>query len=177
MVTARAESPRPRNSGSEEDEFAAALAAALGPLYRVSVAGPGGKVRAIFGHIDGRAGQITRLRLPGSDRDLVIEVDEAALNGVLRGVHSLLRRDEPGPDVQPGAFTHVDRALDELIAMAEAATGKPIAEMSRSEKQGVVRFLDDRGAFAVRKSVETVAEALGVSRFTVYNYLEAIREE
>ena len=34
-----------------------------------------------------------------------------------------------------------------------------------------VRLLEERGAFAFRKSAELVAEALGVSRFTVYNYL------
>jgi predicted transcriptional regulator YheO len=32
-------------------------------------------------------------------------------------------------------------------------------------------MLEERGAFAYRKSAETVAEALGVTRFTVYNYL------
>jgi predicted transcriptional regulator YheO len=48
--------------------------------------------------------------------------------------------------------------------------------MSRAEKQQVVRFLDGRGAFALRKSVETVADALGVSRFTVYNYLDSSRQ-
>src|SRR4029453_17754465 len=36
-----------------------------------------------------------------------------------------------------------------------------------------VRLLDDRGAFQLRKAVEEVADALGVSRFTVYNYLNA----
>ena len=150
---------------------------ALGPLYRVSVLERRGegKVRVAFGEIEGRARSAT-IQLPGSDRSLLVEVDEAALQAVLRGVQSLLGRDEPVADPRTGAFTHVDRALAELIEMAEAATGKSIAEMTRAEKQGVVRFLDDRGAFAVRKSVETVAEALGVSRFTVYNYLEAIRE-
>ena len=34
--------------------------------------------------------------------------------------------------------------------------------------------VNERGAFTLRKSVEDVAEALGVSRFTVYNYLERI---
>ena len=35
-----------------------------------------------------------------------------------------------------------------------------------------VALLNEWGAFTLRKSVEDVAEALGVSRFTVYNYLE-----
>jgi predicted transcriptional regulator YheO len=33
------------------------------------------------------------------------------------------------------------------------------------------------GAFMLRRSVEDVADALGVSRITVYNYLNAMRGE
>ena len=40
-------------------------------------------------------------------------------------------------------------------------------------KQLAVRMLDDRGAFALRRSVESVADAMNVSRFTIYNYLNA----
>ncbi len=47
----------------------------------------------------------------------------------------------------------------------------PLAELDRKTKQSVVRGLEQRGAFSVRHGVETVANALGVSRFTVYNYL------
>ena len=64
------------------------------------------------------------------------------------------------------------RALDTLLAAAEHEIGIPCAEMDRSQKQGAVAMLNDWGAFTLRKSVEDVAEALGVSRFTVYNYLE-----
>lgn len=47
----------------------------------------------------------------------------------------------------------------------------PLSELDRRTKQSVVRSLEARGAFSVRHGVETVAGALGVSRFTVYNYL------
>ena len=36
--------------------------------------------------------------------------------------------------------------------------------------------MEESGAFAYRRSVETVAAALGVSRFTIYNYLNRDRE-
>ena len=39
-----------------------------------------------------------------------------------------------------------------------------------------MRMLDDRGAFQLRKSIEDVGEAMGVSRITIYNYLSAIKE-
>lgn len=62
-------------------------------------------------------------------------------------------------------------ALDRLVADVERELGSPLNRLSREDKQMAVRLLDDRGAFVLRKSVEDVADRLGVSRFTVYNYL------
>ncbi len=64
-------------------------------------------------------------------------------------------------------------ALERMIVAVESELGAPLAELSREGKQQAVRLLDERGAFQLRKSVEDVADALGVSRFTVYNYLNA----
>lgn len=65
---------------------------------------------------------------------------------------------------------HLADSLDHLLADLRRRHG-PLAELGRKEKQTVVRILEERGAFSVRHGVETVASALGVSRFTVYNYL------
>ncbi|GAA3500617.1 helix-turn-helix domain-containing protein [Streptomyces prasinosporus] len=62
-------------------------------------------------------------------------------------------------------------SLDHILAALERRRGMPLAELDRKAKQEIVRSLEARGAFAVRHGVETVASALGVSRFTVYNYL------
>ncbi len=62
-------------------------------------------------------------------------------------------------------------SLDHILAALERRRGVPLAELDRKAKQEIVRSLEARGAFAVRHGVETVASALGVSRFTVYNYL------
>jgi HTH domain len=63
--------------------------------------------------------------------------------------------------------------LERMMSAVEQELGAPFAEMSREHKQLAVRMLDDRGAFALRRSVERVADAMGVSRFTIYNYLNA----
>jgi len=67
----------------------------------------------------------------------------------------------------------VHGTLDRMIGVVEAELGAPLAELSREDKQRAVRLLDQRGAFQLRKSVEELADVLGVSRFTVYNYLNA----
>jgi hypothetical protein len=65
---------------------------------------------------------------------------------------------------------HLADSLDHLLADLRRRHG-PLEELGRREKQEVVRVLEERGAFALRHGVETAASALGVSRFTVYNYL------
>ena len=65
-------------------------------------------------------------------------------------------------------------ALDRLIDTVAAELGAPLPSLSREDKQRAVRLLDDRGAFTLRRAVEDVADAMGVSRITVYNYLNAI---
>jgi hypothetical protein len=67
-------------------------------------------------------------------------------------------------------------ALARLIAGVEQQLGGELASLSREHKQRAVRMLEERGAFQIRKSIEDTADAMGVSRITVYNYLNAIRD-
>ncbi|MFI9645058.1 helix-turn-helix domain-containing protein [Streptomyces sp. NPDC052040] len=93
----------------------------------------------------------------------------------------MLPPDQAGPDdvvlVWEGADAVAVRlpqladSLDHILAAMERKHGTSLAELDRRAKQEIVRTLEARGAFAVRHGVETVASALGVSRFTVYNYL------
>jgi len=68
----------------------------------------------------------------------------------------------------------VQNALSRLIERVEHDLGGPLTRLSREDKQLAVRMLDERGAFTLRRAVEDVADAMGVSRITVYNYLNAI---
>ncbi|RSN89660.1 transcriptional regulator [Streptomyces sp. WAC 05379] len=76
-----------------------------------------------------------------------------------------------GTDVVAVRLPQLADSLDHILAAMERRKGKPLADLDRKAKQEVVRILEARGAFSVRHGVETVAGALGVSRFTVYNYL------
>lgn len=86
---------------------------------------------------------------------------------VVAGVRLGAGEPEPRPDEGglTGILTDVRREFD-----------GPFDELPRAEKQRAVRLLEEAGAFSYRKSVETVAAALGVSRFTVYNYLNRDRD-
>jgi HTH domain len=66
-------------------------------------------------------------------------------------------------------------ALERLIEQVERDLGSPLGELSREGKQLAVRMLEDGGAFTLRRAVDQVADVLGVSRITVYNYLNLVR--
>lgn len=130
---------------------------------------------AVFGGLpDGRPVG-NPIRLPKGAGSIRIEVDARVLGaaGHVWPDPAAARLGEPGL----GGVAHLDDALAHLIAQAETRIGRPLSEMSRADKQQLVRYLDDRGAFALRKAVEHVAEILGVSRFTVYNYLDSVRAD
>ncbi|MFD7153608.1 helix-turn-helix domain-containing protein [Kribbella sp. NPDC059898] len=91
-----------------------------------------------------------------------------------------------GSSVGPGATARAGGAegagasagsggVQGLLADVAVELGGPLNELSRTGKQQAVLLLESRGAFEYRKSAEIVAEALGVTRFTVYNYLNRSR--
>ncbi|MET9328658.1 helix-turn-helix domain-containing protein [Tsukamurella sp. NPDC003166] len=104
------------------------------------------------------------------------------LDGEIVGAEGLRRGDVPlvweGETIAGVRLPPVDAPvgdLDGLLASLADELGAPLNRLDRGEKQRAVRLLEERGAFSYRKSAEVVAEALGVTRFTVYNYLNRIR--
>jgi hypothetical protein len=65
-------------------------------------------------------------------------------------------------------------ALDRVIESVERELGGKLSTLSRDGKQSAIRLLDERGAFVLRREVEDIADVMGVSRITVYNYLNAL---
>ena len=65
-------------------------------------------------------------------------------------------------------------ALDRVIDGVERELGGKLSSLSRDGKQTAIRLLDERGAFVLRRAVEDIADVMGVSRITVYNYLNAL---
>ena len=80
-----------------------------------------------------------------------------------------------GETVAYARFGSLASALEHLVARIERELGAPLRELDRTRKQMAIRLLDERGAFLLRRSIEDIAEMLGVSRITIYNYLNAIR--
>ncbi|HEX9993466.1 MAG TPA: helix-turn-helix domain-containing protein [Acidimicrobiales bacterium] len=68
-------------------------------------------------------------------------------------------------------------ALRRMITSVERELGGRLADLPREQKQAAVRLLHERGAFLLRKAADDVADTMGVSRITIYNYLNAIESQ
>ena len=51
--------------------------------------------------------------------------------------------------------------------------GKPVALMNKDDKIAAIRFLNDAGAFLVTKSGDKVSKYFGISKYTLYSYIDA----
>lgn len=107
---------------------------------------------------------------------LCINVDLTPLHAARSALDAALRPAVEHTPAQEETFaSDITEVLDNLIDAAITRTGKTVALMDRDDRLAVLRFLDERGAFFVKRAVDRVARRLSVSRVTAYNYLEQIR--
>jgi hypothetical protein len=79
-------------------------------------------------------------------------------------------------DGEPAFAVRLALNVEAMVAAVEAELGGKLGELDRGGKQAALRVLDGRGAFVIRRAIEDVADAMGVSRITIYNYLNVIRD-
>lgn len=79
-------------------------------------------------------------------------------------------------DVEQEVFANnVGEILDHLTAQCRESIGKPVPDMTKEDKIRAIEFFDSKGAFLIAKAGEHIREFLGISKFTLYNYLEIAR--
>ena len=79
---------------------------------------------------------------------------------------------------QPSAetFAHSSgETVEALFFQAVDVIGKHPATMNVDEKTQLTRLLEDNGTFLLKGAVEQVAQMMGITKFTVYNYLKKVR--
>lgn len=84
---------------------------------------------------------------------------------------SLRSTKEPEP-----ISTNVSDLLDSLIDQSIRMVGKPAALMDKGEKVRAIRFLNDSGAFLITKSGPKVCQIFGISKYTLYSYLDEAKQ-
>lgn len=80
----------------------------------------------------------------------------------------------PRPRRNVGAHDHVLDIARRHIDSALHSVGVPVQDMKKEHKVKVVARLHAGGLFLLKDAVEMAADAVGVTRFTVYNYLNEL---
>ncbi|MFS0654968.1 transcriptional regulator [Bacillus sp. 179-C3.3 HS] len=63
-----------------------------------------------------------------------------------------------------------NRLIDQIISHHKGSLKK------RQDKIDLIRFMDEKGIFLMKGSVDQVAERLGISKVTVYSYLDELKK-
>ncbi|WP_158616060.1 transcriptional regulator [Erwinia sp. 198] len=100
---------------------------------------------------------------------LCFNADHAAVETARALLGQLLPASAPAGDV-----SSLETRMNEIIRSAMPPSG--ISGASKKEKTEIVRVMQDKGLFIVRGGVEKAAKALGVTRYTIYNYLDEIKK-
>ena len=102
----------------------------------------------------------------GSNYDVtaLMNVDAA-----LQSITTVESRDSNGDGQIP---LNVNDLLDNLINQSVKRIGKPPALMNKEEKIQAIQFLRDAGAFLITKSGDKVSNFYGISKFTLYSYID-----
>jgi predicted transcriptional regulator YheO len=67
---------------------------------------------------------------------------------------------------------NVSDLLEDLIRQADELVGKPVALMTKDDKVRAIRYLSKSGALMITKSGDKIAKHFGISKYTLYSYLD-----
>jgi predicted transcriptional regulator YheO len=87
-----------------------------------------------------------------------------------------LLRTEAG-EVSESFSADVESTVDTMLAEVLFEYGKPLYGMSKADRLGLIQSLDRKGLFQMKRAVPILAKKLGVSRYTIYNYLNELRDK
>ena len=100
-----------------------------------------------------------------------INYDITKLTMIESALHSLVTPENK--EEKPKEITHnVNDLLDHLIEESVALVGKPVPLMNKEDKVTAIQFLNDAGAFLITKSGDKVANYFGISKYTLYSYID-----
>ena len=105
---------------------------------------------------------------------LAINYDISRLMMVENAIADLISTPQPA---EPEKIVNVNDLLDELIQQSVALVGKPVVLMNKEDKIRAIQFLSQNGAFLVTKSGDKIAKYFGISKYTLYSYIDTKQQE
>ncbi|MCS3430442.1 transcriptional regulator [Klebsiella sp. BIGb0407] len=114
---------------------------------------------------------------------LCINVDNTGIEEALRVLNSLAGivapEHNPGPP-EPAAensHTSIEDLMHEIISTTDMSGAKGNRAETKRTNLLAVKNMQEKGIFLIKGGVEKAATALGVTRYTIYNYLDELNNE
>ncbi|MBQ7801602.1 MAG: transcriptional regulator [Oscillospiraceae bacterium] len=105
-----------------------------------------------------------------------INYDITMMKAMEDALHVFTAPEEPSQE--PETITHnVNDLLEELIKQSSKIVGKPVALMNKEDKVKAIRFLNESGAFLITKAGQRVCNYFGISKYTLYSYIDEAKGE
>lgn len=101
-----------------------------------------------------------------------INFDVSALAMVNNALREIIEPENSSDEEPPRITLSVQELLDDLIRQSVELVGKPAALMNKDDKIKALQFLNRNGAFLITKSGDKIAKYFGISKFTLYSYLD-----
>ena len=71
----------------------------------------------------------------------------------------------------------VNELTEALIQEVQREIGIPVVSMTKEDKLRALEYLDKRGIFLIKKSGDKVSRYFDISKYTMYSYLESVRNQ
>jgi len=113
---------------------------------------------------------------------LCINVDNTGIEEALRVLNSLTGIVAPAHDCAPvtpaadNSHASIEDLMHEIISTTHVLDGKSNRADTKRANLLAVKNMQEKGIFLIKGGVEKAAAALGVTRYTIYNYLDELKD-
>lgn len=101
-----------------------------------------------------------------------INYDISPMVAFQKEIKNLIGIESPQSEESTHIYHNVNNLLDDLIQRAVDMVGRPVSYMTREDKIKAIKFLNEHGAFLITKSGNKISNYFGISKYTMYSYLD-----
>ncbi|MFI3312840.1 MAG: helix-turn-helix transcriptional regulator [Eubacteriales bacterium] len=98
--------------------------------------------------------------------------DISAMTMFDKAIHDLIAPKGEAQKEPERITLNVADLLDDLIRQSVTLVGKPVALMTKEDKVKAIQFLNKHGALLITKSGDKISKHFGISKYTLYSYLD-----
>ncbi len=88
---------------------------------------------------------------------------------------STTKRKTTPSENNPKSTVDISETTNDLIR--RIINNADIKNLKRKGRISLIKFLDEKGVFLIKGSIDTVAELMQISKVTVYSYLDVVKKE